>query len=202
MVEKTARNYCLGMGLFELGNKVPVKQLVIDKIHPILKDLCDEVNETVNFAQLFRDSVLYLDRIESKRSLQVQFSVGDLVPLYCTGLGKAILSILPVEDLSRVLNRIELQKITPLTIKNKDELFTQIKDIKSQGYSVDNEELEEGLKCVAVPLSMEQMGFFGSISVSGPSIRFTRSQIKMLAGKLKSAVDTIKNQFANDFTPE
>ena len=72
ILEKINNLYYLGISLFELGNKVYLKQIIVEKIHPVLRKLSEEVNETVNLAKIHNGMVLYLDKIESKRSLQIQ----------------------------------------------------------------------------------------------------------------------------------
>jgi DNA-binding IclR family transcriptional regulator len=186
------------MALFELGNKVRTKQLIVLKIHPILERLCARVNETVNLAQIYNNQALYLDKIESQRSLQIQTSVGNRLPLHCSALGKSILATLPREKRDRLLSEMVLAPITRFTITRKSELIKQIEIINTRGYSVDNEEFEEGLKCVAVPLHIAHFDFFGAISLSGPSFRFTPATIKKLANHLKTTVEDIKKEFVRN----
>ncbi len=191
IVEKINGFYFLGISLFEMGNKVYVKKLIIEKIHPFLKKLSEEVNETVNLAKLYNNSVLYLDKVESRRSLQINSSIGDTLPLYCTSLGKSILSIIPEKERIKIINEIKFNNITPKTIKTPEKLIEQINEIIKTGYSIDNEEFEEGLICISVPLYIERYGFYGSISLSGPSIRFDRSSLKRLSKKLMGYKEVI-----------
>lgn len=191
ILEKINNLYYLGISLFEMGSKVYLKQIIIEKIHPILRKLSEEVNETVNLAKIHNSMVLYLDKIESRRSLQIQSSIGDTLPLYCTSLGKSILSILPENEMMEIIKNISFEKTTNKTISNKIKLIEQINEIKLRGYSVDDEEFEEGLICISVPLYLKNHNFYGSISLSGPSIRFDQATLLKLAGKLKKYKDII-----------
>ncbi len=181
ILEKINNLYYLGISLFEMGSKVYLKQIIIEKIHPILRKLSEEVNETVNLAKIHNGMVLYLDKIESKRSLQIQSSIGDTLPLYCTSLGKSILSILPENEMLEIVNNIKFEKTTHKTISNPKKLIEQINKIKQIGHSIDDEEFEEGLICISVPLYLEHHNFYGSFSLSGPSIRFDRATLLRLA---------------------
>ena len=105
ILERINNLYYLGISLFEMGSKVYLKQIIIEKIHPILRELSEDVNETVNLAKIHNGMVLYLDKIESKRSLQIQSSIGDTLPLYCTSLGKSILSILPENEMLEIVDK-------------------------------------------------------------------------------------------------
>lgn len=195
VVDKSGKEYSLGIRLFELGNSVPIKELVVSRIHPLLADLCNEVNETVNLAQLQGTHLIYLDKIESRRSLQIRSRIGSRLPLYCTGLGKAILSLLSSAELERLLNDIELQPYTPATITDRWELLRQIREIRERGFAFDREELESGLTCVAVPLSLDRYEFKGAVSISIPAMQFTDEFMQGMACKLTAMVDTVSLYF-------
>ena len=195
LLDKKDDLYVPGIKLFELGSKVPVKELIVDKVHPVLMRLTGEVNETVNMGELSGSRVLYLDKSESKRSLQIQTYVGDYIELYCTALGKAVLSVLPKSRRDTIMAGMNFEKRTPNTITDPRQLNAQIEDVSQKGYSMDMEELEEGLHCVAVPLFIEELNFFGAISCSGPSVRFTSRYMAELADHLKNTVKEIKQVF-------
>ncbi len=197
-IKKKNDNYLLGLKLYEFGLKVPFKTLVVDKVHNILERLVEEINETVNFGVLHEGKVLYLDKIESKRSLQINTHIGDKISLHCTALGKSILSSLPTSDLKCILNKIKLKKKTKNTISSRDKLVEEINTTKKKGYSVDNEEFEEGLRCVAVPIKFEEIGFYGAISVSGPTTRFTEEHIPYLGKVLKKYAKIIITELNKD----
>lgn len=198
VVEKRNNCYFLGLTLFELGSKVPVRKIIVNKIHPILQRLCLEVNETVNLGVFHNNTVLYLDKIESNRSLQIQTTIGSRTPLYCTAMGKSILSILPGPKRDKTISELKLVRKTGSTITDKKKLIRQIEQIKEDSFSVDNEELEEGLKCIAVPLSIENLDFFGSISISGPSIRFNGTVQDRLSVQLGKTQQAIKQVLKNE----
>lgn len=194
LIEKRNNYYQLGMGLFKLGSKVPLAILMTEKIHPVLKQLCGELNETVNLAYFHNNEVLYLDKIESNRSLQIQTAIGNTAPLHCTALGKVILSIFPQSKIVSIVDQIQLVKKTPATITSKKELIRQIEEIRQHQYGIDDEELEEGLKCIAVPLHLSELNFYGGVSLSGPSTRFTDDLMQEYIFSLKGAVTKIKSE--------
>lgn len=198
LLEKRGGSYYLGIGLFEMGNKVRINNLIIEWVHPLLESLAQEVNETVNLAQIFDDTALYLDKAESRRSLQLKAMVGDKLPLHCTGLGKAILSILEPERLEPLIENLKLEKKTAHTITDPVEIRKQIESIGTRGYVIDQEEFDEGLVCVAVPLKMPELSFYGSISVSGPINRFNQARAEFLGGKLLATRDKILQVLDNE----
>ena len=187
--------YIPGIKLFELGSKVPIKKLLVDRVHPILIRLTAEVNETVNLGELHNNQVLYLDKTESQRRMQIHTSVGSHTALHATALGKSILSILPESLRETVINGLHFEKRTNHTITDPRELRTHIEKAWQDGYSTDCEEFEEGLHCVAVPLLLEELNFYGAVSCSGPTFRFTPQRVVELAGKLKRTVEEIRALF-------
>jgi IclR family KDG regulon transcriptional repressor len=195
LLDKRDDHYVPGIKLFELGSKVPVKQSIVDRVHPFLAGLTAKVNETVNMGELSNGKVLYLDKTESQRSLQIQTYIGSYTDLHCTALGKAILSILAEAKRDEIMAGLGFAAKTRNTITNPQKLRDQVRKVCERGYSIDMEELEEGLHCVAVPLFIEQLNFFGAISCSGPSVRFTPQRMAELAVKLKETVKKIIQVF-------
>lgn len=185
-VEKTENGYRLGMTLFELGNQVPVKRLIVDRIDPWMRKLCAEVNETVNLAQWSNGKALYLHKIESKRSLQMRAVIGGELPLHGTALGKALLASMDDEELKAIVAGLELRPFTPTTITSRSALMKEIADVREKGYSLDPEEFERGLTCIAVPLSAPHYDFLGAMSISTPARRASRETLKRFAARLRS----------------
>jgi len=184
LLEKREGSYFLGIGLFEMGSKVRIQNLIIERIHLIFEKLAKDVNETVNFAQIFDDTALYLYNAESRRSLQLRVSIGAKLPLYCTALGKAILSILDTERLDSLIANLKMKKMTQYTVTDPVELMKKIDSVRDRGYSIDREEFDDGLVCVAVPIKISELGFIGGISISGPINRFDDERGHFLAQKL------------------
>jgi len=194
IIEKKDLKYTLGMGLFELGSKVFVKKKIIDKIHPILNRFVVEINETVNLAELYTNKIIYLDKINSSRHLQIKTFIGAQIPTYCTALGKVMLASLPEQEMLDYISKITFEKIAKNTIVSSKKLIENLKEIKVKGYSIDKEEYEDGLMCVAVPLFIKKYDFCGAISVSGSKTRFDNDTIKKYAEKLIKYVKEIKEE--------
>jgi DNA-binding IclR family transcriptional regulator len=195
LLDKSDGCYVPGIKLFELGSRVPVKQLIVDRVHPFLLGLTAGVNETVNMGELGNGQVLYLDKTESQRSLQIHTYTGSYTDIHCTALGKAILSILPESKRDEIMSGLSFVAKTPHTITDPQKLRDQVRKVCERGYSIDMEELEEGLHCVAVPLFIERLNFIGAVSCSGPSVRFTPQRMAELAVKLKEVIKQVEQVF-------
>lgn len=142
---------------------------------PYLQQLYEQVNETMHLAVLHNNEISYLSKWESNKSLRVvvQSQAGGHAPLYCTGLGKMLLAGQEKEERERIVEDIELKPFTETTIKTKEELSAELKKISTDLVSFDNEEHEEGVSCVAVPLLNKEGDIIAAISITVPTLRMT-----------------------------
>ncbi|AOY74971.1 IclR family transcriptional regulator [Clostridium formicaceticum] len=174
LLERSAVNekYKLGIELFRLGTKVKIDLKEIAS--PYLEQLANHYKETVHL--VIRDDchVLYLDKIESPHSMRICSRVGERLPLFCTGVGKAILANLDEHEIKSVLDRTKLTKCTEHTIVKKNQLIEHLKKVQEQGYAEDSEELELGLHCIAAPIFDCNSKPLAAISVAGPVFRMTQ----------------------------
>jgi IclR family transcriptional regulator, KDG regulon repressor len=164
--------YRLGMKLFFLGNLVKPYRYLKEVAKPLLEELNEATGETVHLAVLHRGEALYVDKIESRRTVRVVVSqVGRKLPAHCSGVGKVLLAYLPTEQVKEIVAAKGLASFTRNTITTYKKLKEELDRIVRQGFAYDNEEIEIGLKCAAAPV------FFGNqvtaaLSVSVPRDRF------------------------------
>ena len=171
VAERAAGGWTLGLALFELGAHVSVRSIVVDRVRPFLERLARETGESANLACLAGTSAIYLDRAEADRSLRMRSVPGDRLPLYCTGVGKAILSLLSEEKARGILGPGPLPKINERTLTDPEDVLKEAALARQTGYGLDREEYETGLTCMAKPLRLPGSDFAGAISVSGPTAR-------------------------------
>lgn len=189
VAERRGGGWSLGLALYELGTRVPVRSLVVERVRPFLERLARETGESVNLACLAGGSAVYLDRAEADRSLRMRSVPGDRLPLYCTGVGKAILSLLPADRVRAILGPSPLARINDKTITDPEEVFKEVEKTRETGYGLDREEYETGLTCMALPLSIPEADFYGAMSVSGPTARMRDTAIRdRMLESLRSAV--------------
>jgi len=197
LVEKKGQTYYLGLGLLQLGQKVHTQKLIIEKIHPILETAAQGVNETVNLAMLQEDRALYLHKVESQRRVQFRAQLGDRLPLHCTALGKSILTILPEDKRSAMLAKMTYDPMTKRTLRSAEALEQQLREVAERGYAEEYEEVEDGLVCVAVPLAIPKLEFYGAISMSGASFRFTEDRRRFLGKTLLEVKHDVEAQLTD-----
>ncbi|MEH7417808.1 IclR family transcriptional regulator [Neobacillus drentensis] len=195
-LEQNSENqkYRLGIKLFELGNYVG-KHLDIGRIaRPIIKDLVEELHETVHLVSLQRDELIYIEKVEGPNALTIYSHIGKRAPFHCTGVGKAILSHLSEDEVNRILSSISLEAFTEFTKTNIEEIKGLLPSIREQGYAFDDEEIELGLKCVAAPIFNHQGNVIASISCAAPKMRLDEERLPNVIEGIKHAAADISRQ--------
>jgi IclR family KDG regulon transcriptional repressor len=147
------------VGAFHCGWKVlDLAALALERIdlrsqaRPFLSALCERTQATVHLCRLHGSEVIYLDKIETERSLPIYSRVGGRAPAYCTGVGKALLSFVSPERLKRILAQTDFRRYTPKTLCGPEDLCRELEHVRVRRYAVDRGEHEEGIYCVAVPI--------------------------------------------------
>ena len=191
ILERRDGSWFLGMNLFSLGHKVDLQSRIVERVHPLVFAASSKVNETLSFAGLIGGSAVYLDKVESSRGLQMRARIGDPLPFHCTALGKAILSVMPEYQRRELLERTALRRFTKNSITEPAVLKLQMEEISYRGYSLEKEELEPGLSCIAVPFIMERMDFIGAVSFSGASSHLTEDRMMEVLPELFGVAENI-----------
>jgi DNA-binding IclR family transcriptional regulator len=189
--EDSTNRYRLGLRLVELARAADDDLEVHQVAHPLIEKLRDELNETVQLTVLDGEEILYVDGCESARQLRTFFQFGDRAPLHCTALGKAILANLPSEQRERYLRRRALKAFTPGTLTDPAALRRELDRTAARGYSVDDMEHEEDVRCVGAPIRDRDGRTFASISVSGPAHRLKPGRDREIAGRVMAAAEEI-----------
>lgn len=135
---------------------------------PYLENLSSTINEVVHLCVLDGHEVVYIDKVESSRTIRMYSQIGKRALLHCTGVGKMILSGLDAEHVDEIINKTNLPKFTNNTLVTREALLTELDTIQEQGYSLDKEEHETGIYCIAAPIYDYTEKIVAGISVSGP----------------------------------
>lgn len=179
------KKYHLGLKLFELGSIVQERMNIREIALPYLKNISKEFGMTVHMG-LYQDwEVIYIDKVDAPNTRIVYSQVGKRAPMYCTGIGKAVLANLKAADIQYILRTQFREKLTPHTRIEDGQILQELEEIRKKGYSVDNEEVEIGLKCVAVPIFDYRKNPVAAISISSTAAVMERMNIEEAASKLK-----------------
>lgn len=192
-VERHPENgkYRLGLKLFELGSKAIGKLDMRERARPHLQRLAFEAGETVHLCVLDDGEVLYVDKVEPARSVRTASSVGRRNPVHCTGVGKAMLAELPEADVDAILRRHGQRTLTRNTITTPVQLKLELANIRKQGFSLDREENEEGVACVAAPIRDHSGAVIAAISISGPTFRVNEGTFPALSHAVRHAAEAL-----------
>jgi DNA-binding IclR family transcriptional regulator len=170
--EPDGRKYRLGIACLELGSVYLSHSDIRQAALPILERLRDECGETIHLATLAGREVVYMERLDPLQPIGFMGSVvGGRAPAYCTALGKMLLSYRSDDEIRELYAGHEMTARTPRTIRSVDALIQELDGIRIDGYSMDNEENEEGVTCVAAAISDYRDIAMAAISVSGPTER-------------------------------
>ena len=159
--------YRLGIRLFELGLKVAGSWDVREIALPLMRKLNNQFGEMVHLATEDNGEVFYIEKIDSTHIIRIVSEIGARLPLHCSGLGKAILANQPPGEIERIINQKGLSMMTKNTITDPARLDAELAKIRIQGYAIDDQEIMEGLRCVAAPIRDASGDVRYAISVSG-----------------------------------
>jgi DNA-binding IclR family transcriptional regulator len=187
LVRDNAGAYLLGPRLVHLGSGSTYQSTIRKVSRPTLEALWRETGETVNLAVSDGREIIYLDVIESPHNFRLVSQIGMRRPLHCTALGKAVLAWQATNFRDELLATTKLEKLTPNSITRPSELVAELGRIQRRGYALDDEEVELGARCVAAPVLDSSGQIAAGISVSGPTIRMTRSRTAQIAEAVKAA---------------
>lgn len=161
----------LGMLLADLGGRVATHEVIAGTLRPHLLAMAKIARETVHAGAFDKGNVLYIAKRESERSLKIDTYIGKRLPAYCTAMGRLLLSGLPEDELDAYLANVELKALTSKTIVDVGDIRKAIAKAARDGFALDNEETEEGLRCVAAPIRDGNGRICAAMSVSAPTTR-------------------------------
>jgi DNA-binding IclR family transcriptional regulator len=177
--------YALTFKIVQLSEKVISRSDIVFIVHPLIAELANECRETVHFVQRRGTEVFYLDKVASynpqESAIRMASQVGLTRPMYCSAVGKAILAEMKDEEVENIWNNSIIEKKTEHTITTLLELMKEIKEIRRNGYALDNEENELGVRCIAVCVRDLQGLPNNAFSISAPTVRMTEDRVKQLA---------------------
>lgn len=188
--------YKLGVKLLQLSYIVSSNINFRGIILPYMEKIGKETGECVylSIPNVDEGEVIYLDSYYPSQLLQRSISMlGERAPMYCTGIGKAIMAYLPMQTIEKIIAK-GLRKFTENTILNKEKLLKELMLVKERGYAIDNMEHEYGVKCIGAPIFNKAGKLFAGLSISGPSLRFADSSIDFFAKTLKDSIQDIQQR--------
>jgi DNA-binding IclR family transcriptional regulator len=178
--------YRATLKLFNLGRAVVSQFNLSERLLPVMRQTAEEVGESVSLVLREGLEGVLLERVQGREGVQV-FGKYRSNPLYCTAAGKAILSCFDDESLRKYLQHTPLKRRTEYTITDPAVLKREVERIRRDGFAIDNQELEVGAMCVAVPLTLTN-DLMAALSVSALAPRMTEDRMREIAAILNNAL--------------
>lgn len=146
------QTYLLGMKLLELGSKASDQIDITSIATPILKDLSLKVNRLCHLGVLDGDHVVYVIKTSTNELIKIGTWVGRRIGVHCTAMGKVLMAWKDEEEIDRFLKEVELERMTPNTIMDKERLRESLVEVKRNGWSLDDEESTKMVRAVGAPV--------------------------------------------------
>jgi DNA-binding IclR family transcriptional regulator len=188
--DPTTRRYRLGIRLFEIGSTAIHERGLHSAAHPVLETLATATGETCHLAVLSGAEAVYVYKIDGSSNFSMTSRVGGRAPCHATSIGKVLMAWAGPE-LLRVVVSAGLPPHTRHTLARAADLEAELERVRAQGYALDMEEYEEGLRCAAAPVRDHAGRVVAAIGIAGPSHRLTDETLPQLIPSVTRAANTI-----------
>ena len=184
--DETTQKYMLSYKIVNMAGRILERMDILQVARPYMERLSELSGETIHLVQREGSNILYIYKIEAKiGTIRMVSHVGMVHPMYCSGVGKAIMAALPEREVEKIWAASVIEKKTNHTITGLSELKEALKEVRENGYALDDEENEEGVRCVAASLRDYQKEVKYAFSISGPTSRMTKERMDKLAVDVK-----------------
>jgi IclR family acetate operon transcriptional repressor len=177
----------IGARAFVIGARFLRRTTLAERARPILRRLMEATGETANLGIARNTHVLFVGQVETNATIRAFFPPGTLSPMHASGIGKALLAQMSDDRLSRLFATAPLDRFTDKTLIEPATLRADLEATRERGYAVDDEEKNEGMRCIAAPVFDLSGGAVAGLSVSGPVSRVSLPQTEPLAAAVMEA---------------
>ena len=190
--DSSSGKYRLTLRTFEIGSRVSSVWNLLSAAKPHLDELAAECQESVHLVERDGTGIVYLYKAEPFQQLvRMSSHVGLRNPMYCTGVGKSILALLPQDEAEEIWNTEEIQAFTSHTITTFPDMVREMERIRARGYAIDDEEHEVGVRCIAVAIRNWAGSPVAAVSISAPVFRMDEATMQRLLPSLLRTADEI-----------
>ncbi|WP_323764116.1 HTH-type transcriptional regulator BhcR [Marinovum sp.] len=189
--EAEDQTWHIGPRAFVIGARFLRRTSLVDRARPILRRLMEDTGETANLGVEQEGAVLFLSQVETHANIRAFFPPGTLSPMHSSGIGKALLAKMDDRRLDRFLASAKLEVFTLHTITTHEALKSDLRAVRERGFSIDNEEKNIGMRCIAAPVFDVNGEAVAGLSVSGPTSRVSEDEIKRLSRPVIEAADEL-----------
>jgi IclR family acetate operon transcriptional repressor len=189
--DDTTGDWSIGVEAFRTGSSFVRRNQVTEVARDTMRGLVEQTGESANIAMPDRGEVVFVGQVESTQPIRAFFAPGVRTPMHASGIGKALLATMPRAKAERTLLATGLRAFTPRTLASPQALFEDLDRIRDRGWSVDDEERNLGMRCVAAPIFNAYGEAVAGISVSGPSGRIDADRVGEFGPMVRRAAATV-----------
>lgn len=185
------QTYALGIRLVRLAHAAWEQSSLAPLARPHLDALSAKLGETVHLAQLDHAQVLYVDKRNAAKPVEMFSQAGKVGPAYCTGVGKAMLAFLPEASLGPIIAQQSFHGFTPHTHTSAESLRADLVACRTRGYALDREEHEPGIICLALPILSGAGRVLGALSITSTTAQMALSDLEAIAPLIRDTAARI-----------
>lgn len=185
------QTYSLGVRLVRLAHQAWRQSSLAPVAAPYVEELSRIAGETVHLAQLDNGQVLYVDKRNARVPVEMYSQAGRVGPVYCTGVGKAMMAFLPEDEQDAIIVQQSFHRFTDHTYTTAVSLRDELSEIRKRGFAYDREEHEPGIICVAVPILTQNGRVLGGLSLTSTTERHSLSSLEAHLPAIKTTVSRI-----------
>ena len=189
----------IGSQAFVIGSRFIRRTSLVERARPIMRKLMVETGETANLGIEKEGKVLFLNQVETHQSIRAFFPPGTLSDMHASGIGKVLLAHMDSDRRERFIKEMPLEKYTSSTITETEMLISDLNDIQARGFSIDNEERNLGMRCIAAPVFDFNREVIAGISISGPTSRVGTRSIPVFSDAVLRAANLLTDAIAGTF---
>ncbi|OBR92344.1 transcriptional regulator KdgR [Clostridium ragsdalei P11] len=186
--------YSLTLKLFELGNKKVENMSLTTVALPYLRNLMEKTNEVVHLVVRDGIEMVYVFKAEPQKTIRMYSSIGKRIPMYCTSVGKAMMSQMTEKEVDMIWQQSNIKKLTDKTITDIGDMKKNLKEIRRKGYAIDEQENEIGIRCIGTVIKDYKGELCGAISISGSILTFTTNKVNDFSNWILECANTISKE--------
>ena len=181
----------IGPGAFRIGSAFLRRTKVVERARQPMDHLMRETGETANLGIESGDQVLFLAQVETTHAIRAFFPPGTMAPMHVSGIGKALLAWYPEEKTAGILARQGMERFTSLSLSSESSLRRDLARTRDRGFAIDDQERNDGMRCVAAPIFNAHGEPVAGLSVSGPAFRMGLSEANKFGALVQAAADKV-----------
>lgn len=185
--DTTSQLWSIGVETYRMGAAFLRSRKLVDRARIVMQELMEKTGETANLGLAEDNCVVFVSQVETHQAIRAFFRPGTRSPFHASGIGKAVLAYLDEDRVAAIVRRAGLEVYTPKTLATLPALAEDLAQARRRGWAVDDEERNEGMRCVAAAIFNEFGEPVGGVSVSGPTVRVTPERLGQIGPLVREA---------------